>query len=59
MKTLLYHEPVSVAIDCCRDLVDPHFNLEKYNPSQEYDPADTVVVIPFVAVGEWAFDLHD
>jgi hypothetical protein len=59
MKTLLYHEPVSVAIDCYRDLVEPHFNLEKYNPGQEYDPADTLVVIPFCGAGEWAFDLHD
>jgi hypothetical protein len=39
--------------------VDPHFNLEKYNPGQEYDLADTLVVIPFCGAGEWAFDLHD
>jgi hypothetical protein len=58
MKTLLYDNHTSLALDCCADLTQQYFKVEQYDAGRVYDPADTLVVIPFFGAGDWAFDLH-
>jgi hypothetical protein len=58
MKTLLYKDLNSLATEFSADLTRQYFKLEQYDASCVYDPADTLVVIPYVNAGDWAFDLH-
>lgn len=63
MKTLLYANNPNIALpslatECCADLTRQYFKLEQYDADYIYDPADTLVMIPYFNADEWAFDLH-
>lgn len=60
-KTLVYYDPNSITNNTSSDLsglLSQYFDIEKFSTNKVYDPRHTLVIIPYVGAGEWAFDLH-
>ena len=55
---LLSHQPTAVIRPETRYIFEKYFNIEEYQPGQQYDPANTLVVVPHWNAEPWCHQLY-